>query len=233
MFGHKMDTTTPSGKNVSMAANPKIAIAVLSAGLAVVGCSRPDPPVEVSPPNILFISIDDLNDWIEPLAGHPQARTPNLGRLAAQSVLFERAYTPSPSCNPARTAILTGLHTYTSGMYSNYQYWREVLPDVVTLPRHFANNGYRAAGAGKIFHNNMPDPRSWDDYYPSLEKHMPDYEYPNPGTTVNMPAFENMYGDFDWAGLDTSDEETGDYRSVRWIIEQLERRAKKRLSAAG
>ncbi len=175
-------------------------------------------------PNILFISVDDLNDWIEPLGGHPQARTPSLSRLAAQGVLFERAYTPSPSCNPARTALLTGLHTYTSGMYSNYQVWREVLPDVVTLPRYFGDHGYWVGGAGKIFHNNMPDPRSWDDYYPSLERHMPSYHYPNPQGTVNMPPFEYMYGDFDWAPLDVEDAETGDAGSVDWVIEQLNRR---------
>lgn len=174
------------------------------------------------PPNILFISVDDLNDWIEPLGGHPQARTPNLNRLAESGVLFTRAFTPSPSCNPARTALLTGRHTYTSGMYSNYQYWREVMPDVVTMPRYFSNNGYWAAGAGKIFHNNMPDPQSWDDYFPSLERHMPSYTRPVPGGTVNMPAFEDMYGDFDWAPLDIPDEETGDYQSVQWVIDRLQ-----------
>lgn len=140
-------------------------------------------------PNVLFISIDDLNDWIEPLGRHPQARTPNLSRLAAQGVNFTRNYCTSAGCNPSRTSLLTGRHTYRSGLYSNYQVWREVLPDAVTLPRHFAQHGYWSAGAGKIFHNNMPDPRSWDDYYPSKEKHMPDHFEPNPGGTVNMPPF--------------------------------------------
>jgi len=179
--------------------------------------------VPTAPPNVLFISVDDLNDWIEPLGGHPQARTPNLDRFAGEGVLFTRAYTPSPSCNPARTATMTGLHTYSTGMYSNYQYWREVLPDAVTLPRYFHDNGYWAAGAGKIFHNNMPDPDSWDDYFPSKERHMPSYFRPTPGQTVNMPLFEDMYGDFDWAPIDIPFEETGDFSSVQWIIDQLQR----------
>jgi arylsulfatase A-like enzyme len=174
-------------------------------------------------PNILFIAVDDLNDWIEPLGGHPQARTPNLNRLADQAVTFTRAYTASPGCNPSRTALLTGMHTYTTGMYSNYQWWREVLPNAVTLPKYFSQNGYWSAGAGKIFHNNMPDSASWDDYFPSKEKHMPDYFYPNRGSTVNMPKFEDMYGDFDWSPIDIPDEETGDYQSVQWVIQQLER----------
>jgi arylsulfatase A-like enzyme len=183
----------------------------------------PGEPASSTAPNVLFISVDDLNDWIEPLGGHPQARTPNLTRLAEQGVLFRRAYTPSPSCNPARTALLTGLHPSTSGMYSNYQYWREVLPAAVTLPRYFHDNGYWVAGAGKIFHNNQPDPDSWDDYFPAKDRPMPSYNRPVPEGTASMPMFENMYGAFDWAPLDIPDRETGDHRSVSWIIDQLER----------
>ncbi len=74
---------------------------------------------------------------------------------------------------PSRTALLTGIPPYRSGVYSNYQYWREVMPEAVTLPRYFMANGYYAAGAGKIFHNDQPDPDSWDEYFPSKEQHMP------------------------------------------------------------
>jgi len=172
-------------------------------------------------PNILFVSIDDLNDWIEPLGGHPQARTPNLLRLAAQGVNFTHAYTASPACNPSRMALLSGRHTYRTGMYSNYQNWKVVMPDAMTLPKYFGTHGYWTGGAGKIFHNNQPDPDSWEEYWPSKEKPMPDYFYPSPGKTVNMPVFENMYMDFDWAPLDLPDEETADYKSVNWAIDQL------------
>jgi arylsulfatase A-like enzyme len=112
-------------------------------------------------------------------------------------------------------------------MYSNYQVWREVLPDAETLPQYFRANGYWAAGAGKIFHNNMPDPESWDDYYPSKEEHMPDYYRPKPGETVNMPPFKDMYMAFDWSPIPISDEETGDYGSVRWVSDQLDREHEK------
>jgi len=168
-------------------------------------------------------SVDDLNDWIEPLGGHPQAHTPNLKRLAGQSVNFTHNYCASAACNPSRTALLTGQHCYTTGVYSNYQIWREVLPDAVTLPKYFSQNGYWSAGAGKIFHNNMPDPPSWDDYFPSKQKHMPDYFLPNPGGTVNMPVFHNMYMSFDWSPIDIPDEQTGDYSSVAWVVSQLKR----------
>jgi len=175
----------------------------------------------INKPNVLFISLDDMNDWIEPLGGHPQALTPNLSRLAEEGMIFRHAYCASPSCNPSRTALLTGKAAYRTGMYSNYQVWREVLPDVQTMPQYFHEQGYWAAGAGKIFHNNMPDPQSWDDYFPSKTKHMPDYYRPKPGGTVNMPVFHNMYLAFDWSPIPLTDEQTGDYQSVHWVTEQL------------
>ena len=70
-------------------------------------------------PNVLFISIDDLNDWISPLGGHPGVKTPNLDRLAAYSTVFEKAYCAAPACNPSRTALLTGVSPATSGVYHN------------------------------------------------------------------------------------------------------------------
>ena len=124
------------------------------ASLAVPGCRRQSEKktmgAVIKQPNVLFISVDDLNDWIEPLGGHPQAKTPNLNRLAEQSVNFTHNYCASPSCNPSRTSLLTGIHCYNSGMYSKYQVWREVLPDVLTLPQYFSANEYWSAGAGKI-----------------------------------------------------------------------------------
>ncbi len=176
-----------------------------------------------SRPNVLFIAVDDLNHWIEPLGGHPQAHTPNLTRLASQSVNFRHAYCASPSCLPARTALLTGEAPYNTGVYTNYQYWREALPDAVTLPQYFQANGYYVAGAGKIFHNNQPDTRAWDAYFPSLEHPMPGDPRPPGKRPVNMTSFPNMYTAFDWAPLDVADEEMGDSKSVAWITEQLER----------
>jgi len=203
------------------------AIGMGTAALAFPGCLTQDGRQKakgtIEQPNVLFISIDDLNDWIEPLGGHPQARTPNLNRLAKQAVNFTNCFCASPACNPSRTALLTGIHTYNSGMYSNYQVWREVLPDAQTLPQYFSQHGYWSGGAGKIFHNNMPDPQSWDDYYPSKEKHMPDYFRPKPGQTVNMPYFQNMYRDFDWSPIEIPDEQTGDHKSVNWVISQLQK----------
>ena len=91
-------------------------------------------------PNVLFISVDDLNDWVGCLGGHPQTKTPNLDRLAASGVLFTNAHCPAPACNPCRTAIMTGIAPNTSGMYENGQKMREVLPDTELLPKFFCPN---------------------------------------------------------------------------------------------
>ena len=201
------------------------------------GCSRQ--PHQM--PNILFISLDDLNDWIEPLGGHPQAKTPNLQRLADQSVVFTNAYCASPACNPSRTAIMSGLAPHTSGVYSNYQDWREVITDYTSMGKYFRDNGYYAAGAGKIYHYHMVDTTCWDEYWPSQIKNMPDEYLPNKpekqeevigldettAGTINMPEFENMYMMFDWSELEIDDSLMGDFKSVTWVSKQLQRNHEK------
>ncbi len=175
--------------------------------------------------NVLFISIDDLNDWVGCLGGHPQTKTPNLDRLAKSGVLFTNAHCAAPSCNPSRTAIFTGLPPHRSGMYHNGQKLRDVLPDTVLIPRHFANHGYWSAGAGKLLHY-MIDPPSWDDYFPAKAKDnpLPETFYPAK-RPVSLPVGGPwQYVETDWAALDVTDEEFGGDCSVtRWIGEQLTR----------
>ena len=88
-------------------------------------------------PDILFIAIDDMNDWTTVFDKNNPIQTPNLERLAARGAFFENAYCASPGCNPSRTAIMTGLRPTTSGVYENPHPWREILPDAVTLPKYF------------------------------------------------------------------------------------------------
>ncbi len=106
-------------------------------------------------PNVLFIAIDDLNDWVGCLGGHPQGRTPNLDRLAAGGTLFRNAHCQAPLCNPSRTSVLTGLRPSTTGIYGLAPGLRSVaaLKSQVTLPQHFAANGYFTFACGKIFHD--------------------------------------------------------------------------------
>ena len=213
-----------------MTKSKTILLAVILLGPALVVAN--EKTVEQKP-NVLFISIDDLNDWIEPLGGHRQAKTPNLNRLARGAVNFKRAYCPSPGCNPSRTAIMTGLAPYTSGVYSNYQDWREVITDHKTIGAYFRQHGYHSAGAGKIYHYHMVDPSCWDEYWPSQTQNMPTELMPDKAKarlasaenrtpqTMNMPMFKHMYGMFDWYPQDVDDSKMADYKSVDYVISQL------------
>ncbi len=174
-------------------------------------------------PNILFISIDDLNDWIGCLGGHPQAMTPNIDRLAASGVLFTNAHCPAPACNPSRGAIMTGISPHVSGLYDNRQKMRERMPDAELMPRYFSRHGYWSAGSGKILHYFIDAP-SWDDYYPPKETEdpFPRTFYPKK-RPVNLPVGGPwQYIETDWAALDVTDEEFGgDWLVSKWIGEQL------------
>jgi len=125
-------------------------------------------------PNVLFIAIDDMNDWTTLFDDSNPIQTPNLKRLADRGCLFTHAYCASPGCNPSRTAIMTGLRPTTSGVYSNGDAWRERLPDAVTLPQYFEKHGgYATRGAGKIYHHGGtgredPDNPSFQEFFRKL-----------------------------------------------------------------
>lgn len=118
-------------------------------------------------PNIVLISIDDLNDWVGCLDGHPQARTPNIDRLAEIGSLFENAHCQSPVCNPSRASMMTGRYPHTTGVYFLSPDLKKapVLKDVKTMPEVFAANGYETMATGKIFHGG--DKRFFQSYQPS------------------------------------------------------------------
>jgi len=206
--------------------------AVWMAMLAIVGLpvwgqtSVPQPGINASRPNVLFIAMDDLNDWIGCLGGHPQTRTPNLDRLAASGVLFTNAHCAGPACNPSRTAIFTGRAPHKSGLYDNRQRMREVMPEAKLLPQYFREHGYRAAGSGKLLHYFI-DARSWDDYFPAAasENPLPETYYPKT-RPVNLPVGGPwQYVETDWAPLDVSDEEYGgDWSVTQWIGKELTRK---------
>lgn len=103
-------------------------------------------------PNVLFIAVDDLNDWVGYLKGHPNAKTPNLDALAARGTYFTNAYTVSPICGPSRASVLTGMRPETTGIYHNKGMYKDYVPDAIALPKLLKDNGYYVMGAGKINH---------------------------------------------------------------------------------
>jgi len=116
-------------------------------------------------PNILFIVADDLNCALGPY-GDAAAMTPNLDRLAARGLTFERAYCQQAVCNPSRSSFLTGLRPDTVGVDDLRKGFRDTAPNggsLVTLPQHFKNHGYFCQNIGKMFHNmgETQDRRSW------------------------------------------------------------------------
>ena len=115
-------------------------------------------------PNVLFLAVDDMKDWVNCLGGYEgRVHTPNIDRLASRGMLFTNAHCASPKCAPSRAALMTGLRPSTTGLYDNGHWWFPNLPGVVTIPAHFRNHGYTAQGAGKIFHHtagNHP-PNQW------------------------------------------------------------------------
>ncbi len=168
-------------------------------------------PEETAPPNVVFLAVDDLNDWVGVLGGYASVQTPNMDRLAARGVTFSNAYCPAPFCNPSRAAVLTGYYPTTSGVYKNGEDWRVAVPEAVTLPELFQANGYETVGGGKISHWN--DRIQWDEYYPSITN-------PEPEADVRQSE-DNSAGILSWGALDVPDEETNDHRITSWAADYL------------
>lgn len=123
------------------------------------------------PKNVLFIATDDLNTSIG-CFGHSVVKTPNIDRLAKRGVKFTNAHCQIPWCSPSRTSLLTGLRPDSTKVFNLTTHFRETVPNIVTLPQHFKNNGYYSARVGKIFHYGVPndigkagldDPISWNE----------------------------------------------------------------------
>lgn len=189
-------------------------VAALALSLACTGTlAAQQPPADA--PNVLMISVDDLNDWIGPLGGHPQTQTPNLDRLAARGVTFTRAYCQAPACNPSRTSLLTGIRPSTSGVYGNADAWREAMPDAVTLPQHFMRHGYEVLGGGKTFHGPQNEAASWQAYHLFRG-----FLRPPKTPASGIPKT----GHFDWSGLRRPASETSDVRLAAWAERYLSRK---------
>ncbi|HEY4262934.1 MAG TPA: sulfatase [Schlesneria sp.] len=167
-------------------------------------------------PNILFIAVDDLNDWVGFLDGNAQTITPNLDRLAARGVKFNRAYCAAPLCNPSRTSLMTGLRPSTSGIYTNNNDWRPTISEDLPLTTTFRKAGYDVVGAGKIYHESFARRSEWNDFLA------------NPGKDP-VPTGDTGVGGIKFAPLDCKDEDLREWKVVNYGIEQLQKKREKPL----
>ncbi|MDB5387940.1 MAG: arylsulfatase family protein [Planctomycetaceae bacterium] len=171
-----------------------------------------------SRPNVLFIAIDDLNDWIGCLKGHPQAKTPRIDQLASRGTLFSNAHCQAPLCNPSRSSLLTGLRPSTTGIYGLAPGIRDVaaLKQTVTLPQHFAKQGYFTSHFGKVFHDgSIP---------PALRAAEFDVWGIAPGMPLPPRKFVETPSEIkpmDWGVFPTDDREQCDWKIADAAIEQL------------
>jgi arylsulfatase A-like enzyme len=110
--------------------------------------------------NVLFIAVDDLKPALA-CAGDPHAKTPNIDKLAGRGTVFTRAYCQQAVCSPSRSSLLTGRRPDSTRVYDLVTHFRKALPDVITLPQHFKNNGFYTHGVGKIYHPGYNDEPSW------------------------------------------------------------------------
>jgi len=198
-------------------------------------------------PNVLFMSIDDLNDWTGTFGGHPQAITPHLDQLCEEGIVFSNAHCSQAVCTASRNSLLSGIHPSTSGWYSStsamVKSYDQVMGDHKMLPQYFKDNGYKTMAVGKVFHSGVSDYKSrtddfWDETAPryKVPKDLKDrgdgyggthfYPFPKKGSQI-----VNHYGDDFRKGhslcygiLDREDMPEGkmfDELIAEWAVEKL------------
>ena len=163
-----------------------------------------------APPNVLLIAVDDLNHWVGHLDRNPQARTPNIDRLAARGLTFTNAHCPAPACEPSRVAIMGGRRPSTSGCFQNGQLWKNYQAPGEGLAARFLEAGYRVAGAGKIYHENQHHPEEWTEYMPNAP-----FSKDGPG----VKKFDGYFDDV--THPDLADADLQDWHAVDYCIERL------------
>ena len=175
---------------------------------------------DTAKPNVLLIAIDDLNDWIGCMGGHPQAKTPNIDRLAARGVLFNNAHCQSPVCNPSRASMMTSLYPATTGIYF-------LNPDLCQISackeEHAhaaalcAREGYHVTGAGKIFHGNQN------------QRYLPNWagSFGGFGPSRKEAHFFSRGAPVGLGRVSGADEQMPDHKIAAWAVEQLKKKQDK------
>ncbi len=180
----------------------------------MIGCRNEEKSISHQKPNYLFIMVDDLNDWVGCMNGHPQVETPNIDRLASKGMLFSNAHAQTAICNPSRTSIMTGLYPEATGIYFNAGNIEDspVANGAELITRRFEREGYEVLGAGKLYNSKDQEYMknyggSFGRFGPLPEKKLSDYD----GHQL-----------WDWGSYPQYDSMTPDYKVAKWAIEKLE-----------
>lgn len=176
-------------------------------------------------PNVLFIAVDDLNDWVGCLGGNPDAKTPNIDEFASRSVLFRNAHCQVALCNPSRVSVMTGLYASTSGIYANSKKAASAAYNsALHMPDWFQENGYRTMCMGKIYHNDHGKKAYWNKIGPKTLRWGPSV----PGGKQFTKRFGKRARDtLAWAALDIDKGEMPDEQIAKWAKQQLDGKYKK------
>ncbi len=200
-------------------------------------CSTQQAPTAAANPNVLFIVVDDLNVALGTYGEYPTAKTPNIDRLAAQGIRFDRAYAQDPVCNPSRSSFLSGLRPAGTNVLGNFTNPRDEMPNVVMFPEYFASQGYFTARVGKVAHGRYEDAVTWDisENAWHREHYLPGVDHSEVRDNTWAEGSENGMSRADvfeptgrtgglpltWRATDEREDETPDGRTTRRVIEIL------------
>ena len=194
----------------------------------LLACSVPEKDknrAEDAPMNVLFIMADDLNNDLG-FYGNTEVQTPNLDKLASEGIFFNRAYSQSPICGPSRVSLLTSLRPETTNVIINETDFRDYVPDAVTLPQLFKNNGYFSGRVGKIFHYGVPGQigtNGLDDSISWVERYNPiGVDKFEEDSLINLTPHMNLGGALAYHATEETDTAHTDGKVTQRAIQMLE-----------
>lgn len=213
--------------------------------LSLISCGPTEPGADAASSdrhNVLLIVADDLNVALGSYGAYPTARTPNLDRLAAEGIRFERAYAQHPVCNPSRASFLSGLRPETTQVLHNFTEPRQTIGDAVMLPEYFGQHNYFTARVGKVAHGRYEDSVTWDISENAsrrdTENYLPGVDHSEVRDNSWTEGSEDGMSRADvfaphgrtgglpltWRATDEREEDTPDGRTSRRVIEILRER---------
>ncbi len=180
--------------------------------------------------HVLLIVVDDLNDWIGALEGHPQTLTPHIDQFARGAINFRNAHVASPLCNPSRVSFLTGFSPKSTGIYANSPSASlefepqdlgssEPLRNALTIQEYFSRHGYETVARGKMYHDDQSMSETWDNWVAARGNWgQPEI---NPGFMANGLSEGTLLRQFDWGATDKPKDETRDFKTSTWLANLL------------